>query len=65
MNTVECVFRHSICALFTLQLHLVGWSHRHRTDKYLDTLLANQPISDGEATDHCKSLRRKMAYCPS
>ena len=22
--------------------------HRHRLDKYLDTLLANQPISDGE-----------------
>jgi len=32
-----------------------GWfSHRHRVDKYLDTLLANQPISDGEATDHCQ-----------
>ena len=39
--------------------------HRHRIDKYLDTLLANQPISDGEATDRCKSLRRKMADCPS
>jgi len=26
--------------------------HRHRVDKYLDTLLANQPISDSEATDH-------------
>ena len=26
---------------------------------------ANQPISDGEATDRCKSLRRKMADCPS
>ena len=26
MNTVDCVFRHSICALFTLRLHLVGWS---------------------------------------
>jgi len=32
-----------------------GWfNHRHRVDKYLDTLLANQPISDGEATDHCQ-----------
>jgi len=28
--------------------------HRHKIDKYLDTLLANQPISDGEATDHCQ-----------
>ena len=28
--------------------------HRHRIDKHLDTLLANQPISDGEATDHCQ-----------
>jgi len=43
----------------------VGLQHRHRIDKYLDTLLANQPISDGEATDRCKSLRRKMADCPS
>ena len=42
-----------------------GPYHRHRIDKYLDTLLANQPISDGEATDRCKSLRRKMADCPS
>jgi len=42
-----------------------SWTHRHRIDKYLDTLLANQPISDGEATDRCKSLRRKMADCPS
>jgi len=39
--------------------------HRHRIDKYLDTLLANQPISDGEATDRCKTLRRKMADCQS
>ena len=43
-----------------------GASRRHRIDKYLDTLLlANQPISDGEATDRCRSLRRKMADCPS
>ena len=28
--------------------------HRHGIDKYLDTLLADQPISDGEATDHCQ-----------
>ena len=28
--------------------------HRHTIDKYLDTLLANQPISDGEATDRCQ-----------
>jgi len=50
-----------------------GYGHRHRIDKYLDTLLANQPISDGEATDRCKSysaaiLRRKYSggftfYC--
>ena len=30
--------------------------HRHSIDKYLDTLLANQPISDGEATDHCQKV---------
>ena len=30
--------------------------HRHRINKYLDTLLANQPISDGEATDRCQKV---------
>jgi len=39
----------------------VSNGHRHRIDKYLDTLLANQPISDGEATDRCQNSRRKMA----
>jgi len=30
-------------------------THRQRIVKYLDTLLANEPISDGEAaTDHCQ-----------
>jgi len=48
---------------FSVTSHCLN--HRHRIDKYLDTLLANQPISDGEATDRCKSLRRKMADCPS
>ena len=28
--------------------------HRRRIDKWLDTLLANQPISDSEASDHCQ-----------
>ena len=46
------------------RIRLLACNHRHRIDKYLDTLLANQPISDGEATDRCKSLRRKMADCP-
>ena len=31
-----------------------GANNRHGIDKYLDTLLANQPISDVEATDHCQ-----------
>jgi len=26
----------------------------HTVDKYLDTLLAIKPISDGDATDHCQ-----------
>jgi len=30
--------------------------HRYRIDKYLDSLLANQPISDGEATDRCQKV---------
>ena len=29
-------------------------THRHRIDKYLDTLPANQPISDNKATDRCQ-----------
>ena len=29
---------------------------RHRIDEHLDTLLANRPISDGEATDHCQKV---------
>ena len=39
---------------WTPKSRLIHSSHRHRIDKYLDTLLANQPISDGEATDHCQ-----------
>jgi len=35
-----------------------GRGHRGR-------IPANQPISDGEATDRRKRLRRKMADCPS
>jgi len=31
-------------------------AHIHRIDKYLVTLLANQPISDGEATDRCQKF---------
>jgi len=34
----------------------VYYDHRHRIDKYLDTFLANQPISDGEATDRCQKV---------
>ena len=30
--------------------------HRHRIDKNLDTLLANQPFLDGEAIDHCQKV---------
>ena len=52
-------------ACFSHSLFVFAFPHRHRIDKYLDTLLANQPISDGEATDRCKSLRHKMADCPS
>jgi len=38
--------------------------HRHRIDKYLDTLLANQPISDGEATDHCQKVTSQDGGLP-
>ena len=73
---IHRAFRPALAYLFTISSQLryckhgdvmfdVVVRHRHRLDKYLDTLLANQPISDGEATDRCKSLRRKMADCPS
>ena len=42
------------CCCISYSVGDVGWCHRHRIDKYLDTLLANLPISDGEATDHCQ-----------
>jgi len=41
-------------------MECISHIHRHRTDKYLDTLLANQPISDGEATDRCQKVAPKM-----
>ena len=39
------------------QVVMLGLHHKHRVDKYLDTLLANQSISDGEATNHCQKVR--------
>ena len=38
--------------------------HRHRIDKYLDILLANQPISDGEATDQCQKVTSQDGGLP-
>ena len=47
----------SVCVCVSACLCVyVCWTHRHRIDKYLDTLLANQPISNGEATDHCQKI---------
>jgi len=40
------------------------YEHTHRTDKYLDTLLPNQPISDGEATDHCQKITSQDGGLP-
>ena len=37
---------------------------RHRIDKYLDTLLANQPISDGEATDQRQKVTSQDGGLP-
>jgi len=34
----------------------IHMNHRHRIDKYLDTLLANQPNSGGEEHLACKKL---------
>jgi len=41
------VTRASLLATSLLARSSVTVRHRHRIDKYLDTLLANQPISDG------------------
>ena len=45
------VLRCRFCVFFW---RLCCSDHRHRIDKYLDTLLANQPISNGEVNDHCQ-----------
>jgi len=34
----------------------ISQKHRQRTERYLDSLLTNQPISDNEATDHCQKV---------
>ena len=39
-------------------------NHGHRIDKYLDTLLANQTISDSEATDHCQKVTSQDGGLP-
>ena len=39
-------------------------AHRHRIDKYLDTLLANQPISDSKATDRCQKVATQDGGLP-
>jgi len=41
-----------------------GVDYRHRIDEYLDTLLANQPISDGEATDRCQKVTSQDGGLP-
>jgi len=43
----------------------VGGCHRHRIDKYLDTLLANQTARKASPPSIAKSGSRKMADCPS
>ena len=45
---------HSLVCGLSLTPVCLCTAHRHRINKYLDTLLANQPISDGEASDHCQ-----------
>ena len=41
-----------------------GNDHRHRIDKYVDTLLSNQPISDSEATNHCQKVTSQDGRLP-
>jgi len=63
-QTTKLERHYHICTseLTTSKLHRYPHSskldtnHRHRIDIYLDTLLANQPISDGEATDRCQRI---------
>ena len=44
---------------------LVRIDHKHRTDKYLDTLLANQTSRKAKPPITTKRVHRKMADCPS
>jgi len=39
-------------------------AHRHIIDKYLDTLLINQPISDDEAADHWQKVTSQDGGLP-
>ena len=47
-------FTHCVCVC----------ARRRRIDKYLDTLLAYQPISDVEATDHCHKVTSQDGGLP-
>jgi len=61
--TVKCrVLLTSLCS--AMRNLTAPWNHRHRIDKYLDTLLANQPISDGEATYHCQKVAPQDGELP-
>jgi len=51
--------------LVELRCLLATVSAVSETHKYLDTLLANQPISEVKPPITAKRLHRKMADCPS
>ena len=51
-----CRAVHGLFTALSLSSVVLDVVHRDRIDKYLDTLLANQPISDGETTDHWQKV---------
>jgi len=54
----NCLYRYCYLQFVAVAFYCIYMcmNHRHRIDKYLDTLLANQPISDCEATDRCQKV---------
>jgi len=58
--------RYDICHVYILVLNvLCVYVCKQSFITVTGPVPANQPVSGGEATDRCKSFRRKMADCPS
>jgi len=56
--------RMQVCTSLQTGVGYIG-VHRHRIDKYLDTLLGNQTARKALSPTTAKIRNRKMADCPS